>query len=48
MLCDDLDGGMGKKDGGREEPEAGRHVYRWLIHFIVHQKQTQHCKATVP
>lgn len=35
MLCDDLRGGM---RGGREAPE-GIHVYVWLIHFVVQQKQ---------
>lgn len=48
MPCEDRDGGVGKKQRGREEPEAGRHVYIRLIHFIVHQERTQHSKATIP
>ena len=48
-LCpDNLDGGRGKKHGGREEPEAGTHANIWLIRFIVHQERTQHCRATIP
>ena len=33
--------------GGRSEKEE-MYVYIQLIHFIVQQKQTQHCKATIP
>ena len=44
--CDDLEGwdvGM----GGRSMRE-GVYVYIWLIHFIVQQRPTQHCKTTLP
>ena len=46
MLRDDLE----KWDrGGREIPEGGDiYVYRWLIHAVVQQKVTRHCKATTP
>ena len=44
MLCDDLEG----LDGGVGRLREGIHVYSELIHFIVQQKLTQHCKATVP
>lgn len=33
--------------GGRSEKEE-MYVYIQQIHFIVQQKQTQHCKATIP
>ena len=39
MTC----GGWGGGVGCRRE---GRYVYMWLIHFVVQQKLTQHCKAT--
>ena len=26
---------------------AGIYVHIWLIHFVVQQKLTQHCKATI-
>ena len=25
----------------------GMYLYLWLIHTVVQQKQTQHCKATI-
>ena len=28
--------------------KEGIYVYVWLIHFVVQQKLTQHCKATIP
>ena len=48
MLCDDLEGW--DKEGGREAQEGGdmgTYVYVQLIHFVVQQKLTQHCKAII-
>ena len=48
MLCDDLEGW--DKEGGREDQEEGDievYVCIWLIHFVVQQKLTQHCKAII-
>ena len=48
MLCDDLEGWG--REGGREAQERGDigiYVYIWLIHFVVQQKLTQHCKAII-
>ena len=39
MLCGDLN--------GKELQKEGIYGYVWLIHFAVHLKLTQHCKATV-
>ena len=44
VLCEDLEGWDGVE---REAQEGGVYVYLWLIHIIVHQKSTQHCKATI-
>ena len=46
MLCDDLDGWDGGGLGGRSKRE-GIYVYIQLIHFVVQQKLTQHCKANI-
>ena len=46
MLCDDLEGW--DRGGGREAQEGGDmgiYGYVQLIHFVVQQKLTQHCKA---
>ena len=43
LLCDDLDGWDG--GGGGRSKREGIQVYIQLIHFIVQQKLTQHCKA---
>ena len=40
-------GGMGSGVGGRSKREE-IYVYIWLIHFVVQQKLTQHCKAAKP
>ena len=32
---------------GREVQEAGMYVHIWLIHIVVQQKITQHCKAII-
>ena len=32
---------------GREVQEGGMYVYLWLIHIVVWQKPTQHCKAII-
>ena len=45
MLCDDLEGGMA---AGRRLKREGIYVYINLIHLVVQQKLTQHCKATIP
>ena len=45
-LCDDLEGGMGVGVGERFQRE-GMCVYLQLIHVIVQQKPTQHCKAII-
>ena len=44
MLCDDLEGW---DVVGREVQEGGDYAYIELIHFIVQQKLTQHCKAII-
>ena len=54
-FCSDLqgwDGGPIKRGGmgvfrGKSKRE-GIYVYIWLIHFIVQQRLTQHCKALFP
>ena len=36
--------------GGRETQEGrdmGIYVYVWLIHFVIQQKLTHHCKAVI-
>ena len=33
--------------GGREAQEGGTYVSLWLIHVVVWQKPTQHCKAII-
>ena len=38
---------MGCEAGGRFKRE-GTYLYLWLIHVVVLQKATQHCKATIP
>ena len=43
MLCEDLEG-WDRGVGGRFTRE-GIHVYLWLIHIVVQQKPTQHCKV---
>ena len=48
MLCDDLEGW--DREGQREAQEGGDMVvyaYIQLIHFVVQQKLTQHCKAMI-
>ena len=48
MLCDDLKGW--DREGGRKMQEGGDmgiYVYVELIHFIVQQKLTQHCKEII-
>ena len=45
-LRDDLGGWEGGGVGGRSQRE-GIYVYIQLIHFVVQQKITQHCKATI-
>ena len=48
MLCDDLEGWG--REGGRETQEGGHmgiYVYVKLIHFVIKQKRTHHCKAII-
>ena len=45
MLCDDLDGWDGGVEGRLKR--EGTHVYLRLIHVVVQQKLTQHCKAII-
>ena len=48
MLCDHLEGW--DRDGGRETQEGGDmgiYVYVELIHFVIKQKLTHHCKAII-
>ena len=32
---------------GRKSKKEGIYIYIWLIDFVVQQKVTQHCKATI-
>ena len=43
VLCEDLD-----EWDGRDEKMEGTNADVQLIHFIVQQKLTQHCKAVIP
>ena len=45
MFCDDLEG-WDEGVGGRLKRE-GMHVYKWLIHLVVQQKQARHYKAII-
>ena len=48
VLCDHLEGW--DRDGGREMQEGGDmgiYVYIYLIHFVIQQKLTHHCKAII-
>ena len=48
MLCDHLEGW--DREGGREAQEGGDmviYVYVYLIHFVIKQKLTHHCKAII-
>ena len=48
VLCDHLEGW--DRDGGRETQEGGDmgiYVYVQLIHFVIKQKLTHHCKAII-
>ena len=48
MLCDHLEGW--DREGGSEAQEGedmGIYAYIQLIHFVVQQKLTQHCKAII-
>ena len=47
-VCDHLEGW--DREGGRETQEGGDMgicVYVWLIHFVIKQKLTHHCKAII-
>ena len=48
VLCDHLEGW--DREGRRELQEGwdmGICVYVWLIHFVIQQKLTHHCKAII-
>ena len=48
MLCDHIEGW--DREGGREMQEGGGtgiYVYVELIHFVIQQKLTHHCKAII-
>ena len=48
MLCDHQGGW--DREGGREAQEGedmGLYVYIQLIHVVIQQKLTQHCKAII-
>ena len=48
MLCDQLE--EWDREGGREMQEGGdmgTYVYVSLIHFVIKQKLTHHCKAII-
>ena len=48
MFCDHLQGYV--REGGRETQEGGDmgiYVYIELIHFVIQQQLTQHCKAII-
>ena len=48
MLCDHLEGW--DKEGGKETQEGGDmgiYVYVWLIHLVIKQKLTHHCRAII-
>ena len=48
MLCDHLEGW--DREGRREAQEGGdmgTYVYVELIHFVIKQKRTHHCKAII-
>ena len=42
MLCNDLEGWDGKR--GQRLGKEGMYIQLWLIHIVVWQKPTQHCK----
>ena len=46
MLCDDLEEWDARCWGGRLTREE-IYVYLYLIHIVVQQKLTQHCKAII-
>ena len=48
MLCNDLEG-WDSEDGreAQERGDIGIYVYIQLIHFVIQQKLTQHCKAII-
>ena len=46
LLCDDLEGGP-EVEGGRSHKKEGIYVRIQLIHVVVQQKLTQHCKAII-
>ena len=48
MNCDDPEG-RDKEDGweAQEGEDMGTCVCIWLIHFVVQQKLTHHCKAII-
>ena len=48
MLCDHLE--ESDREGGKETQEGGDmgiYVYVQVIHFVIKQKLTHHCKAVI-
>ena len=37
-----------KESDTTEQLSTHAYVYVWLLHFVVQQQLTQHCKATIP
>ena len=50
MFNDNLEGWDGVGGGQQVQEEGGIYIYThlWLIHTVVQQKPTQHCKALIP
>ena len=46
MLCDDLEGWVGERLGGRLKKQR-IYVYLEWTHIVVQQKLTQYCKAVI-
>ena len=47
VLCDVLEEWKGGEVGGSLKRE-GVYVFIWLTYFVVQQKLTQRCKASIP
>ena len=47
--CDHLDGWDSEGGGEMQEGgDVGIYVYAFLMHFVIQQKLTHHCKAILP
>ena len=49
VLCDDLEGCNRSGEGGFQGGGTHTHIYKWLwlIHVVIRQKPTHHCKAII-